>query len=286
MIMRCKAVYAMCGGDLGIKVDKKGLKEFDYRRSMLIQRMMQLDEMAKAKSSIGERMGGETSRGVIRMKLQMRSELEAVRAELTELARIASKDEDNKKLPAAELAARKEVITMLRSEMYRVHEEVTGAKHPGAGEGADADGPPGLQVLTKDNLMKGAFPGAGIKMEREALSGEQYQQLQLISVERTAQDAILDEMSATLDEVKESLDTIGDELQAQEKAIADLERKTDKTQAKMDGVNSRASDAVKKMNDKSTNCCIYLCVWAGGDGEGGRAALHRDAAARPAAAPW
>lgn len=32
MIMRCKAVYAMCGGDLGIKVDKKGLKEFDYRR--------------------------------------------------------------------------------------------------------------------------------------------------------------------------------------------------------------------------------------------------------------
>lgn len=48
------------------------------------------------------------------------------------------------------------------------------------------------------------------------------------------------------------------ELTMQEKQISDLDKKTDKTQGKLDKVNERAKDAVAKMNDKSTNCCMYL----------------------------
>ena len=48
------------------------------------------------------------------------------------------------------------------------------------------------------------------------------------------------------------------ELQAQEKMLDDLERKTDKTQMKMDNVNEKSKEALAKLNDKSTNCCIYL----------------------------
>jgi hypothetical protein len=43
--------------------------------------------------------------------------------------------------------------------------------------------------------------------------------------------------------------------------LADLETKTDKTQAKMDAVNERSKEALAKLNDKSTNICIYLLVF-------------------------
>lgn len=52
--------------------------------------------------------------------------------------------------------------------------------------------------------------------------------------------------------------TAPQELTLQEKQIADLDKKTDKTQGKLDKVNDRAKHAVAKMNDKSTNCCMYL----------------------------
>jgi len=47
----------------------------------------------------------------------------------------------------------------------------------------------------------------------------------------------------------------------QERMLEDLESKTDKAQGKLDKVNERAKEALAKLNDKSTNCCIYLiCI--------------------------
>ena len=43
--------------------------------------------------------------------------------------------------------------------------------------------------------------------------------------------------------------------------LNDLDNKTEKTQTKMDKVNDRMKDALEKINDKSTNFCIYIiCV--------------------------
>jgi t-SNARE complex subunit (syntaxin) len=43
--------------------------------------------------------------------------------------------------------------------------------------------------------------------------------------------------------------------------LNDLDNKTEKTQTKMDKVNDRMKDALEKINDKSTNFCIYIiCI--------------------------
>jgi hypothetical protein len=68
----------------------------------------------------------------------------------------------------------------------------------------------GMSVLTKEALVKGTFAGAGVKSEREALTGEDMQQLELIRREVAGQDAILDEMSTKLDELKDVAERIGD----------------------------------------------------------------------------
>jgi len=142
----------------------------------------------------------------------------------------------------------------------RAPAQITGAKH--AGDKSLEQGGAGMSVLTKEALISGTFAGAGMKLEREALSGENQQQLEQIRAEVRDQDAILDEISAGLDDLKDAADKIGDELQAQEKMLEDLERKTDKTQAKMDKVNDKSKEALAMLNDKSTNCCIYLICLA------------------------
>jgi len=152
------------------------------------------------------------------------------------------------------------VLETVKDEYYKVFEEITGTKH--AGDKSMEQGGLGMSTLTKETLMSGSFAGAGMKMDREALSGENQQQLEQIRSEVHDQDAILDEISAGLDDLKEAADKIGDELQHQEKMLDDLERKTDKTQLKMDNVNEKSKEALAKLNDKSTNCCIYLICLA------------------------
>jgi uncharacterized coiled-coil DUF342 family protein len=61
---------------------------------------------------------------------------------------------------------------------------------------------------------------------------------------------------------KDLAEKMHDEFVLQDKMLTDLDSKADKTQTKIDGVNDRMKDALTKLNDKSTNMCIYLicCV--------------------------
>jgi len=99
-------------------------------------------------------------------------------------------------------------LTLILPRPVQVYEEVTGSKHAGAKE--MEQGGAGMSVLTKEALVKGTFAGAGVKSEREALTGENMQQLELIRREVAGQDAILDEMSTKLDELKDVAERIGD----------------------------------------------------------------------------
>ena len=43
--------------------------------------------------------------------------------------------------------------------------------------------------------------------------------------------------------------------------LNDLDSKADKTQTKLDAVNDRMKDALTKINDKSSNFCVYIiCI--------------------------
>ena len=173
-----------------------------------------------------------------------------------ELTKQSIKEGTDKAVSNAEIVARSAVLTSIEQEYHKVYENSTGFKHRHDKSYEQAGA--GMPVLSKEALMKGTFAGAGMKMEREALSGENMQQMELIRREVEQQDAILDEMSKGLDELRDIAEKIQDELQYQEKMLADLENKTDKTQAKMDAVNERSKEALAKLNDKSSNICIYL----------------------------
>lgn len=54
--------------------------------------------------------------------------------------------------------------------LLQVYERVSGHKH--RGDKSFEQGGVGMPTLSKDALMKGAFAGAGVKVEREALTGE------------------------------------------------------------------------------------------------------------------
>lgn len=40
--------------------------------------------------------------------------------------------------------------------------------------------------------------------------------------------------------------------------LNDLDGKTDKTQTKLDSANDRMKDMMSKLNDKSSNACVYI----------------------------
>lgn len=259
LLIRVKSIYVMCGGDNGVNVNAKQMKAFDYKKTMLISRLVQLDNLAKDKKKIESTMSAD-SRDMIRMKNQMRFELTAVETELKQLIKQSVDEAKGDKVKAPELAARNEVIDSIKSEYYKVYEEITDNKH--AGDKSVEGGGVGMSVLSKEALIKGTFAGAGMKMEREALSGENMAQLEAIRSERAEQEGIIDEIGKTVDELKDLAERMGDELQLQEKMLEDLDAKTDKAQSKLDKVNESAKDVLSKLNDKSTNCCIYLICLA------------------------
>ena len=47
LLVRVKAVYMMCGGDSGMVVNKKQMKAFDYKKSILVNRLVQLDNVRR-----------------------------------------------------------------------------------------------------------------------------------------------------------------------------------------------------------------------------------------------
>lgn len=156
----------------------------------------------------------------------------------------------------------------------------------------------GINVMSREELEKGKFAGAGIRTKRQELSGEQLQKMEEISGQTREQDSMLDEISKGLDELKDLAEKMSDvsgggwgggegavfrlcalwppvppralalsyrtsqpppqELQLQDKMLNDLESKADKTQNKMDSTNDRMKDAMKKLNDKASNVCVYI----------------------------
>lgn len=203
-------------------------------------------QLAKDKKKLDASMPAE-SRDMIRMRNQMRFELTSVEDELKDLCKTAAADDkSNGKVSREEIAARKEVLETVKDEYYKVFEEVRGAcsvraaRHltpraapptlfPGpllatppappapqitgtrhSGNKSSEQGGLGMSTLTKESLIAGTFAGAGMKMDREALSGENQQQLELIRNEVQDQDNILDEISKGLDDLKDAAERIGD----------------------------------------------------------------------------
>jgi hypothetical protein len=74
------------------------------------------------------------------------------------------------------------VLTSIEQEYHKVYESATGFKHHSDKSYEQAGA--GMPVLSKEALMKGTFAGAGMKMEREALTGENMQQMELIRTKR------------------------------------------------------------------------------------------------------
>lgn len=95
--------------------------------------------------------------------------------------------------------------------------------------------------------------GAGVKVKREAMTGEQMMKLEAINAQTREQDNILDELSRGLDELHQLAERMGDELQLQDKMLDDLDEKTDKTQSKLDATNDRMK----------VSCRAFVCAPAG-----------------------
>ena len=68
----------------------------------------------------------------------------------------------------------------------------------------------GINVMTREQMEKGQFAGAGIRTKREDLSGEQLQKMADIQAQTTEQDAVLDEISKGLDELKDIAEKMND----------------------------------------------------------------------------
>lgn len=163
------------------------------------------------------------------------------------------------KMTIEEVEARKEIMGAIITEFHQAYKHAKGMTH--AGDADNEQGGLGMATMTKDQLMKGSFQGAGVKVKRQELTGEQAQVLAAINEQSREQDMILDEISKGLDDLKDVAERMHDELQLQDKMLSDLESKTDKTQDKLDKVNERMTDAMKKINDKASNICIYIiCV--------------------------
>lgn len=68
----------------------------------------------------------------------------------------------------------------------------------------------GINVLTREQLEKGQFAGAGIRTKRQELSGEQMQKMDQIGAQTREQDQMLDEISKGLDELKDLAEKMSD----------------------------------------------------------------------------
>jgi len=160
------------------------------------------------------------------------------------------------KMTADELATRKEVLDSVVTEFQQAFKSAKGYTHSAAEE--NLGGLAGVKTHAMDDVKKGNFAGAGVKTKKEELSQEQRQMLQEIQGLSSEQDAVLEEISKGMDELKELAETMHDEFVKQDKLLSRLEEKTDKVQGTMDGLNIRMKDALAKMNDKSTNMCMYI----------------------------
>jgi len=253
LLNRVKAVYLEVGGVVPA-AGKKNMNSFDMKKSLFIAHLSKLDAMVDTRNNY---MKSADNIETIKIKNSISMEFDALTREFDDLNKTNEHEIRTKgsKLGPAELHSRQEVMTTLLGEYQAMFKRIKGFSHETSDEATQAGA--GLKVLVKEELMKGTFAGAGIKTQREALTGEHMQKLDLIRRENIEQDAILDEMAKELDELKDIALRIQDELQLQEKMIADLDKKTDQSQGFMDKVNARLDRAADTMNDRATNFCLY-----------------------------
>lgn len=253
LMRRLKTIYAITGGELPSGNGKK--EDFNSKKSMLIAQLHNFDQLIETRDSAGL---DPQSRDYIRLKLTISGELKKLEDSVKDLAETHKKEvaKLGKKLSGEEISARKDVIESMIGEFQGKFKAAKGFSHAGADE--NLGGGVGMRTLTKEQVMKGEFAGAGIKTKKENLTGEQMQKLEQINAVSREQDQVLDEIGKGLDELKDLAEKMNDELVLQDKMLGDLDSKTDKTQNKMDAVNDRMKDALTKINDKSSNFCVYI----------------------------
>lgn len=271
LYVRVKAIHAICGGsddDAAARAAAaaQGASPFDAAKSALIAHLAQVDELIAARDSTAASVG-ERSRDAIRLRVTVENELREIGVELQALsADSASELRKRKGVTPPEIAVRRAVLQACTDAYHATFKRAKGYEAPGVEAsrgGAAAAAAIGINVLTREQLESGKFRGAGMRSAPEAaLTTEQQAQLQAVRAEHAAQDAVLDEIDAGLDALKEMAEKIGEELQLQNRMIEDVGVKTDKAQDKLDAVNDRAKDVIRKMNDKSSRICLYLICFA------------------------
>lgn len=255
---RVKTIYALAGGEVERKLDKKKMNEFDFKKSLVIAKISEMDELCTTRDTSG---WAHDSRDYIRLKNTIFMKHRELTAEVDDLVKTNEFEVTKRgsKISPPEIAARKEVLDAVLADYRTLFKRIKGYSHAESDEMTQAAA--GMPLMTKDMVMKGTFAGAGVKVGREELTGEHMQKMELIRTEVAAQDALLDEISRGLDDLTEAATKIGDELQLQDRMLRDLEEKTDKAQGKMDKTNERLKDAMAVVNAKSTNICLYgICV--------------------------
>lgn len=141
------------------------------------------------------------------------------------------------KLAAEEQGRRANDLKMLVREVKRVQGLAKGEVVSGADEEEGASrGEFGARIIRAGDLEKDAKPGAPLRVQQEAMTGQQQAQLTQVRAIMQEQDDMLDQISEALDGLKETSQAIGDELTAQTQMLADTEEHMDETQNKLDSV--------------------------------------------------
>ena len=239
LLRRLKTIFAITGGE--VPKEKGGKQDaFNEKKSMLIHALQSFDRLVESRDHSHL---SKDSRDYIRLKLTINSELTKLEGLVQSLAETHKKEVVQKgaKMSGEELAARKEVLESVVGEFHHAFKLAKGHTHASAEE--NLGGTAGNRVLGLDDLKRGNYSGAGIKVRKEELTGEQRMMLQEIQGVNKEQDAVLDEISGVMDELKNLAEGMQDELQKQNKMLNDLEEKTDTVQGKLDNVNDRCVGA-------------------------------------------
>jgi len=209
---RLKTIYAITGGQVETGPGKKN--DFNAKKSVLIAQMDNFDKLIEARDQSGLT---KDSRDYIRLKVTISGELKKLEDMVKDLAE-TNKQEVGKrgsKIGAEEITARKEVLEAVIGEFHSKFKAAKGFSSASAAE--NLGGGVGMKVLTKEQLTKGQFGGAGIKTKKEEMTGEQMQKLEQINRVTQEQDGILDEISKGVDELKDLAEKMQDELTLQDK---------------------------------------------------------------------
>ena len=135
--------------------------------------MDQFDKLIEARDGSGL---GKDSRDYIRLKVQINGELRKLEDAVKDLAEQNKREVEKRgsKLGADDIAARREVLEAVIGEFQTKFKMAKGFASAGAAE--NLGGGVGMRVLSRDQVMKGQFAGAGIKTKQEEASWQRARQ--------------------------------------------------------------------------------------------------------------